>query len=98
MVEEIILQESTRQLLEEPLFGEQDIDTKIRALLEAEYLRRLQQYHRQDRHLTLKYGMSFAEFVAQRIVAQHGYTWEVEQDAMTWETAIVGMTMIAHKQ
>lgn len=97
MVEEIILQESTRQLLEEPLFGEQDIDTKIRALLEAEYLRRLQQYHRQDRHLTLKYGLSFTEFVAQRVVAQKGYTWEVEQDAMAWETAIGGISTITHK-
>jgi hypothetical protein len=35
------LQESTRQLLEEPLLEGQDVDTKIRLLLRSEYLRRL---------------------------------------------------------
>jgi hypothetical protein len=33
-----VLQDDTRQLLEDSLLGEQDLDTKVRALLEAEYL------------------------------------------------------------
>ena len=91
---EIILEERTRQLLDESLLDGKNVDAKIRALLEAEHLRRLQQYHRQDRNLTQKYEMSFSEFVAQRVVAQRGYTWDVEQDAMDWETAIGGIATL----
>ena len=91
---EIILEECTRQLLDEPLLDGKDVDAKICVLIEAEYLRRLQQYHRQDRNLTQKHEMSFSEFVAQRIVAQRGYTWDVEQDAMDWETAIGGIATL----
>lgn len=88
---EVLLQERTRRFLEDPLLGEQDVDTKVRSLLEAEYLRRLRRYRRQDRLLAQKYGMTFEEFVKRRVVQQEGYTWEVEQDAMDWETAVGGM-------
>ncbi len=85
---EITVGESTKALLEAlPLEG-QDMDAKLRSLIEAELLRRLQQGHRQDRILRAKYGMSFDDFVGQRVVARRGYTWEVEQDAMAWETVI----------
>lgn len=91
---EITVGESTKALLEElPLEG-QDIDAKIRILIEAEVLRRLQQVHRQDRILRAKYGMSFENFTDQRIVAQRGYTWEVERDAMDWETVIGAIAML----
>ena len=76
------LMESTLQFLEEPLLGEQDLDTKVRLLLEAEYLRRLGRYPRLDRVMTQKYGMTFEEFVERRVVQQKGYTWDVETDAM----------------
>ena len=85
------LLERTRRFLEEPLLGEQDLDTKVCLLLEAEYLRRLGQYRRVDRLLTQKYGMTFEEFVTQRVAQQEGYTWNVETDAMDWETAVSGM-------
>jgi hypothetical protein len=85
---EITVAEGTKALLEEPLLEGQDIDAKIRGLIEAEVLRRLQQGHRQDRILRARYGMSFEEFVAQRIVARRGYAWDVERDAMDWETVI----------
>ena len=62
------LMESTLQFLEEPLLGEQDLDTKIRFLLEAEYLRRLGRYRRLDRTLAQKYGMTFEEFLERRVV------------------------------
>lgn len=51
---EIVVREETLQLLEEPLLGDQSIGAKIRTLLEAEYLRRLQQHQRQDRILRRK--------------------------------------------
>ena len=94
---EVMLQERTRQFLEESLLGEQDVDTKVRSLLEAEYLRRLGRYRRLDRILTQKYGMTFEEFIARRVVQQKGYTWDVETDAMDWETAVGGMRTMERK-
>jgi hypothetical protein len=91
------LMESTLQFLEEPLLGEQDLDTKVRLLLEAEYLRRLGRYRLLDRTLTQKYGMTFEEFIEGRVVQQKGYTWDVEKDAMDWETAVDGMRTIERK-
>jgi len=91
------LQEQTRKLLEEPLLGEQDLDAKIRRLLEAEYMRRLVQYRRVDRNLRQKYGTTFADFIANRVVRQEGYTWEAETDAMDWETAVDGIETMRRK-
>ncbi len=94
---EVLLRERTRQFLEDPLLGEQDVDAKVCSLLEAEYLRRLRRYRRQDRLLVQKYGMTFEEFVEQRVVQQEGYTWDVEQDAMDWETAVGGMATMKRR-
>lgn len=91
------LMESTLQFLAEPLLGEQDLDTKVRFLLEAEYLRRLGRYRRLDRTLAQKYGMTFEEFVERRVVQQKGYTWDVEKDAMDWEMAVDGMRTMERK-
>jgi len=91
------LQEQTRKLLEEPLLGEQDLDAKIRRLLEAEYMRRLVQYRRVDRNLRQKYGTTFADFIANRVVRQEGYTWEAETDAIDWETAVDGIETMRRK-
>jgi hypothetical protein len=88
---ETMLSESTLALLNDPGLGTQDVDSKVRYLLEAEYLRRLGRYHRANNMLSEKYGMSFEEFTVQRVVKQKGYTWEVEKDAMDWEVAVGGM-------
>lgn len=94
---EVVLQEQTGRLLEDPLLGEQDVDTKVRSLVEAEYLRRLARYQQTDHDLGLKYGMTFADFTSRRIVQRDGYTWEVESDAMHWETAIGGIRTLTAK-
>ncbi len=91
------LQESTRTLLEESFPEEQNLDKKVRYLLEAEYLRRLGHYRRVDRLMRQKYKMTFEEFVERRVVQQQGYTWEVETDAMEWETAIDGVKTAERK-
>ena len=91
------LLESTLQFLEEPLLGEEDLGTKVRLLLEAEYLRRLGRYRRLERTLTQKYEMTFEEFMDGRVVQQKGYTWDVEKDAMDWETAVDGMRTMQRK-
>ncbi len=68
-----------------------DINTKLHILLEAEYRRRLARYSLTDRQLTQKYKMSFEVFEQQQLTKQQGYTWEVESDAIAWETAIDGI-------
>ena len=93
----VVLLERTQEFLRETLLGDQDPDAKVRQLIEAEYLRQVARYRRVDMALTHKYDMSFDDFVARRITRQRGYTWEVEQDAMDWETAVGGMATIERK-
>jgi hypothetical protein len=38
--------------------------------------------------------MSFEEFERQRVTEQRGYTWEVESDAIAWETAVDGLRTV----
>ena len=83
--------ERTRKMLEDaPLEGE-NIDKKIRNLLKSEYLRKLAQYRRTDMQLTKKYNMSYRDFVERGIVESKDYSWDVESDAISWETSISGM-------
>jgi len=91
VMENIAILKRTQELLEEVPLGGKDVDSKVRHLLKSEYLRRLSQYRRADVLLTQKYGMSFDEFISRRIVRERGYGWDVESDAMEWETAISGM-------
>ena len=94
---DVILKDQTQQWLADPILGQDDIDAKVRRLLQAEYLRKLAQYERANQLLAQKYGLTFTEFVAEDIVAQRDYAWEVEQDAMQWETAIGGITTVQRR-
>jgi len=91
------LQESTRQLLEEPLIEGRDVDTKVRLLLRSEYMRRLGRYRHVDRMMVSKYGMQFDELVPRGLLKEKGFSWEVESDAMNWETAIGGIKTMERK-
>lgn len=91
------LQAETEVLLNDPVLGEADLDTKIRQLLEAEYLRRFARYKRANRTLMQKYAMDFDRFLAERIIEKQGYSWEVEKDAMDWENAVGGMLTMTRK-
>ena len=76
-------------------FGEaRSINDKLALLLEAEYRRRLTRYSLTDQQLAQKYRMRFEDFERQRITEQRGYTWEVESDAMAWETAVDGLRTV----
>ena len=44
-----------------------------------------------------KYGVSFDEFISRGIVQENEYSWNVESDAMEWETAISGIKTIERK-
>jgi len=91
------LREETLNLLEQSPLPGGEINTKVLQLLKSEYLRMLARYRRMDFIMTKKYGMSFDEFVSRKVVRQKGYTWDVESDAMEWETAISGMKTTKRK-
>lgn len=88
------LMEQTEKFLRATVPGDQSLDAKVRQLIEAEHLRRLAQYRRADLALARKYGMTFDEFLTRRIPRQRDYSWEVEQDAMAWESAVGGMMTV----
>ncbi len=90
----VALLERTQEFLNETVPGARDPNAQVHQLIEFESLRRLGRYRRTDLTLARKYEMSFAEFVARRIPRQKDYSWEVEQDAMDWETAIGGIATI----
>ncbi|MCF8146057.1 MAG: hypothetical protein K9N21_19295 [Deltaproteobacteria bacterium] len=91
------LLEQTQELLQHSVPGDQDIDAKVRELIKAEWLRQLARYRRVDMDLTRKYGLTFDKFLSRRITRKMDYAWEVEQDAMDWETAIGGMQTVERK-
>ena len=69
-------------------------EDKLARLIEGEYRRRLANYSLTDRQLTQKYDMSFDQFERQQITLDKGFTWEVESDAIAWETAVDGIRTV----
>ncbi len=67
------------------------IDEKPSRLLSAELRRRLVSYHLTDLQLSQKYGMDFDAFERQEVTKSRDYRWEVESDAIAWETAVDGI-------
>jgi len=93
----VALKEQPQVFLHETVPGDQDLDAKIRRLIEDEHLRTLGRYRRTALVLTRKYGMTFDEFIDNAVPRQQGYSWEVEQDAMDWENAMSGIATIKRK-
>ena len=91
------LLESTEALIQELLPGDANLDTKVRQLLVAEYLRRIAGYRRVDLALQRKYSADFDAFTANRTVQAMNYSWEVESDAMEWEAALGGAETLERK-
>ena len=87
----------TQAMLTDRILGQRDVDATIRLLLEGEYMRRLSQYHRTNYELQDKYEMSFFEFIERRMTRELNYSWEVEKDAMAWETAVGGIETFEEK-
>lgn len=91
----IQISENIAQHLTQLIIGQAtEIDQKLSSLLQSEYRRRLARYRLTDLQLQQKYGMTFAEFEQQRMTEQQNYSWEVESDAIVWETAVDGMETI----
>lgn len=91
-----ILDRTKKLLNEAPLTGN-NLDTKVLNLLRQEYLRHLGQYRRLDLLMQQKYGISFDEFISRGVVRENEYSWNVESDAMEWETAISGIKTMERK-
>lgn len=89
-----VSEEIIRRLNDLSIAQADDIEAKLKQLLVAEYQRRLARYRLTDQRLSEKYGMTFEEFERRQITKQRGYSWEVESDAMAWETAIDGIHTI----
>lgn len=89
--------ERTRKLLEEAPLAGKNLDTKVLYLLRSEYLRQLGQYRRVDLLMQQKYGITFDEFVSRGVVREKEFSWDVESDAMGWETAISGIKTMERK-
>jgi hypothetical protein len=68
-----------------------DVDEKLRMLIIAEYRRRLSRFHLVERQMSEKYKMSFDAFEERQLTKQHDYSWDVESDAISWETAVDGI-------
>jgi len=54
----------------------------------------IDRYELLDRHFSTKYRMSFEEFRAQNMVANHDYSFEVESDYCDWEMAVTGLAAL----
>jgi len=65
--------------------------------LRNDYLKRLMRYQKTDETLRRKYAMSFEEFETGEVLAQRGYSWDVESDAIIWKTATDGVETMRQK-
>lgn len=92
-----ILMEHTQRLLDDPLLDGESVDEKVRYLLQEKYLRRMAQYRRTASWLAKKYELNFEEFVTRRVVRSEEFSWQVETDAIDWETAISGIRTMGRK-
>ncbi|RLT37393.1 MAG: hypothetical protein DWI57_13740 [Chloroflexi bacterium] len=86
-----ISDEIARSLDRLPGNGFISTEDKLRSLLVSECKRRLARYLLTDTRLSQKYAMDFNTFEKMGLTAEPGHTWEVDQDSMTWETAIDGI-------
>ena len=88
----LVVSEQIAQQIERLTWSEaHTIDDKLSRLLSAELRRRLASYHLTDLQLSQKYGMDFEAFERQGVTKGRDYSWEVESDAITWETAVDGI-------
>ncbi|MBX3011618.1 MAG: hypothetical protein KF832_08915 [Caldilineaceae bacterium] len=94
---EINLSKQTYALLQDPLLGDGNIETKILQLLEGEFRRQLTHDQTLDQALSQKYAMPFADFMERRTSVQHGNNWELETDAAEWEKAVSAITHLQAK-
>ena len=70
-------------------------DSEITTILKHEQTRKIARYRLTDEAFRKKYGMNFKEFEDHNIVAERGYSWEVEADSQQWEAALDGIESVS---
>ena len=70
---------------------ETDWEAGLRRILENEIRRRLNRYDWMDRQFQQKYGVDFESFRQANVVAEKGYSFEIESDFCDWELAQGGI-------
>ncbi len=72
-------------------------EKEIKEAVLSEYERRLTLFKLTDEKFRKKYGMSFQEFEKKNLVAEKGFSWDIEQNSMNWEHAIEGIRYLEDK-
>ena len=67
------------------------LEAKVTRLAESELRRRLARYQLTDRQFRAKYGLTLEEFEAGGVIAEQGYSYEVETDHQDWDLAVDGI-------
>ena len=63
-------------------------EKEIREAVLSEYEKRLTLFKITDEKFRKKYNMRFQEFEKKNLVAEKGFSWDIEQDSMNWELAV----------
>lgn len=66
----------------------------MKHIVENELIRRLNRYELTVRQLEKKYGMSLSAFKKKGMVAEKGYSYEVENDLWEWESSQDGIKTV----
>ena len=74
------------------------LETKLARLAEYEIRRRLARYQLMDRLFQQKYGMTLAEFEANDMVSNLGYSFQAESDHQDWDLAVDGSRTMQQQQ
>ncbi len=72
-------------------------EKEIKEAVLSEYEKRLTLFKLTDEKFRKKYGMSFKEFEEKNLVAEKGFSCDVEQDSMNWEHAVEGIRYLEEK-
>jgi len=72
-------------------------EKEIKEAVLSEYEKRLVLFKLTNEKFRKKYGMSFKEFEEKKLVAEKGFSWDVEQDSMNWEHAVEGIRYLEEK-
>lgn len=72
-------------------------EKEIKEAVLSEYEKRLALFKLTDEKFRKKYGMSAQEFEKKNLVAEKGFSWDIEQDSMSWEHAMEGIRYLKDK-
>jgi len=72
-------------------------EKEIKEAVLNEYEKRLTFFKIADEKFRKKYGMSFQKFEKKNLVAEKGFSWDVEQDSMNWEHAVESIRYLEDK-